>query len=248
MDNSNYFTVSWDPTLNKVRNEQTACDASDRFLREAKCGPLYLADPGGRLLGLHVYQGTFLSIPLVQPSKKTGQKKSTRFSEVDTLDGLEAASPIRFAELDVLDMAFLHETKDPVLAILYNNTNPEEVRMKTYEITQNGTEFNEWKMKAILEAEPRILIPVPAPIGGLLVVGTQVIYYFALEETNPLKHILHQFLAFVAWGMIDAQRYLLGDESGTLHLLFLEIAHGRVKSVKVEEIGQVGQIPWTPNT
>lgn len=245
-DNNNYFTVSWDPVLNKVRNEQAACDVSDRFLRGARCGPLYLADPGGRLLGLHVYQGTFLSIPLVQPSRKGKQRKSARVEGEASRD-LDTASPIRFSELDVLDMAFLYETKNPVLAVLYNNTNPEELRLKTYEITDNGTEFNEWRMKATaLEAEPRMIIPVPGPIGGLLVLGTQMVYYFGLDDINPLKQGLRQFLAFVTWGMIDAQRYLLGDEHGKLHILFLELADCKVQSVKVEEIGQVNQSLSTP--
>lgn len=242
---NNYFTVSWDPVLNKVRNEQTACDVSDRFLRGARCGPLYLADPGGRLLGLHIYQGTFLSIPLAQASKKGKQRKSTKVDDGASRD-LDTASPIRFSELDVLDMAFLYETEDPVLAILYNNTNPEELRMKTYEITQNGTAFSEWHMKATnLEAEPRIIIPVPGPIGGLLVLGTQMVYYFSLEDVSPLSQALRQLLAFVTWGMIDVQRYLLGDEHGGLHILFLELADCKVQSVKVEEIGQVRQSLYT---
>lgn len=240
-DNNSYFTVSWDPVLNKVRNEQSAFDVSDRFLRSARCGPLYLADPGGRLLGLHIYQGTFLSIPLVQAPKKIKPRKSIKSIEVESQTDLETANPIRFSELDVLDMAFLYETRDPVLAVLYNNPNPQEVRLKTYELTQNGTEFTEWHMKATsLEAEPRMLIPVPGPIGaGLLVIGAQMIYYFNSEDTNPLKQVLHHVLGFVAWGMIDAQRYLLGDEHGKLHILFLELTNGDVQCVKVEEIGQV---------
>lgn len=251
-DNNNYFTVSWDPVLNKVRNEHAACDVSDRFLRGARCGPLYLADPGGRLLGLHVYQGTFLSIPLVHASKKGKQRKTTTAATTATTttraeDGasrdLGTASPIRFSELDVLDMAFLYETKDPVLAVLYNNTNPEEVRLKTYEVTHSGTGFSEWRMKATaLEAEPRMIIPVAGPIGGLLVLGTQMVYYFGPEDLNPLKQRLRQFLAFVTWGMIDAQRYLLGDEHGKLHIIFLELDNCKVLSVKVEEIGQVSQV------
>lgn len=193
------------------------------------------------MLGLHIYQGTFLSIPIIQVSKKGKQRKPTKPIDTETSRGLDTASPIRFPELDVLDMAFLYETKEPVLAVLYNNPNPQEVRMKTYEITHNGTEFNEWRMKATsLDTEPKILIPVPGSIGGgLLVVGSRMVYYFSPEATKPLKQVLHHVLTFVTWGMIDAQRYLLGDEYGKLHIMFLELADDVVQYVKVEEIGQV---------
>lgn len=238
-DNSNYLTVSWDPVQKHVRNEQVACDVSDKFLRNARCGPLYLSDPAGRLLGLHVYQGTFLSIPLVQSLKKIS-KKPIKSNEAESFKSFDTATPIRFSELDVIDMAFLHATANPVLALLYNSTHPGEVHMKTYEITHNGTEFKEWHMKATsLGTEPTMLIPVPAPVGGILVLGTQMFYYYNPGGGDPLKVDVHQVHSFVTWGMIDTQRYLLGDEDGKLHILFIELLGGRAHAIKVEEIGQV---------
>ncbi|KAI5843023.1 mono-functional DNA-alkylating methyl methanesulfonate N-term-domain-containing protein [Morchella snyderi] len=238
-DSSNYLTVSWDPVQKRVRNEQAACDVSDKFLRNARCGPLYLADPAGRLLGLHIYQGTFISIPLAQ-SPKIMNKKQAKSNLVESFKNFDTATPIRFSELDVVDMAFLHDTANPVLAILYNSAHPGEVHMKTYEITHNGTEFKEWHMKETsLKAEPTMLIPVPGPVGGLLVLGTQMFCYFNPENRTVQKHLLHQDRSFVTWGIIDTQRYLLGDEDGRLHILFIELLRGKVHGIKVEEIGQI---------
>lgn len=64
----------------------------------------------------------------------------------------------------------------------------------------------------------------------------------SIPKTKPLKHLLHQVRSFVTWGVIDTQRYLLGDEDGKLHILFIELLRGKVHGIKVEEIGQVRQL------
>jgi DNA damage-binding protein 1 len=234
--------VSWDPERDTIRNEVTAQDVADRFLRDALAGPKYISDPGGRMLGINVYEGLFLAIPLVTAEGK-GRRKSTKGSEIGTLD---EHSPIRMKELMVVDMTFLYGTNVPVLAILHKDGKPDTAQLATYQVVRSGgvCELQEWEIKSTsLEAEASMLIPLPEPLGGVLVVGEQMMVYLPVPggQAQAIKRPLLEPTAFHAWGMVDRQRYLLGDETGNLKMIFMELDEdGNISDIKVETIGQVG--------
>jgi DNA damage-binding protein 1 len=244
-DNHDYFTVSWDPERDTIRNEVSAQDVADRFLRDALGGPKYLADPDGRMLGMNVYEGLFLAIPLLQAERK-GRKKSGK-----NLGALEEHCPIRMKELKVVDMAFLYGTDVPVLAVLHTDGKPDTAQLATYQVVKSGgtCELREWEIKsANLEAEAKMLIPVPEPLGGVLVVGEQMVVYLPVpsKQTQSIKRPLPEPTIFQTWGMVDRQRYLVGDEAGKLKMIFLELDEGgNVSDIKVETIGQVRIVGWT---
>ena len=63
-----------------------------------------------------------------------------------------------------------------------------------------------------------ILIPVPKPLGGALIVGVHSITYHdgASERSIKMKPAEMQ-----CYGIIDARRYLLGDQAGELYILHI---------------------------
>jgi DNA damage-binding protein 1 len=243
-DHNDYFTVSWDRERDTIRNERTAQDVADRFLRDAPGGPRYIADPGGRMLGVHVYEGLFLAIPFVLAEKK-GRRKTTSKGEIGNLD---EHSAIRMKELMIIDIAFLYGTDVPVLAILHRDGKPETAQLSTYQVIKSGgvCELQEWEIKhSNLEAAAKMLIPLPESLGGVLVVGEHMVVYLSAlgESARTVKSPLVEPTVFQAWGMVDRQRYLLGDEVGKLKMLFLELDEDdKIVHIKVETIGEVSTI------
>ncbi|KAF8248907.1 DNA damage-binding protein 1 [Wilcoxina mikolae CBS 423.85] len=239
-DHNDYFTVSWDRERDTIRNERTAQDVADRFLRDAPGGPRYIADPGGRMLGIHVYEGLFLAIPFVLAEKK-GRRKTTSKGEIGNLD---EHSTIRMKELMIIDIAFLYGTDIPVLAVLHRGGKPDTAQLSTYKVTKSGgaCELQEWEIKSSsLEAAAKVLIPLPEPLGGVLVVGEQMVFYLPApgEHSRAIKRPLVEPTVFQAWGMVDRQRYLLGDEVGKLKMLFLQLDEDdKIVDIKVETIGE----------
>jgi DNA damage-binding protein 1 len=193
------------------------------------------------MLGVQVYEGLFLAIPILQ-EKKSGKRKSTAAVEIGNLD--EPAA-LRLKELPVVDIAFLHGTDLPVLAVLHRDGKPEAAQLSTYSIQRSGGtyELTDWEIKHNnLEAEAKILIPLPEPIGGVLVVGEQVVVYLPPPGEQGIKRPLYESTIFQAWTMIDRQRYLLSDDAGKLKMLFLELDKDKkIVDIKVETIGEVSK-------
>ncbi|KAF3312430.1 DNA damage-binding protein 1 [Orbilia oligospora] len=242
-DRYEYFTVSWDSQTGTIRNERKAHDVTDRFQRPAQVGHLYLADPGGRLLGLYLYEGIFTAIPIKRQSKGRGRHAQLPEAEIGNLDD---PCPIRMNELKVINMVFLYGTSVPVIAVLYTDSK-KLVHLITYELNVakravKDPEFAQWGIKANnLDHGAKLLIPVDNPTGGILVIGEQVVSYFHPERTVPMKKPLHEPTSFVTHGKIDPERYLLSDELGHLYLLLLIIENNKLINMRIENLGEVCQ-------
>ncbi|KAL7275659.1 hypothetical protein RUND412_001392 [Rhizina undulata] len=237
-DRYDIFTCSWDPVRRRPKSEYLSQDVSNKFLRESKAGPLYIQDPHGRQLGLHIYQGIFLSIPLVQRPKYSRK----RILAAIATGSMEEPVPVHFNELDVVDLAFLHGTSMPVVAMLYrDNTKDEGMHLKTYEVIQQGRAFNQWEIRDdVLELEVNLLIPMIEPKGGVMVLGPQMVNCFAPDRTKrPFRVPVFESTIYSAWAVLSPARYLLGDESGKLFLLELEFGQEEVKSAVMSQIGNV---------
>ncbi|KAF3929640.1 hypothetical protein ABW20_dc0107312 [Dactylellina cionopaga] len=242
-DRYEYFTVSWDPTTGNIQNERKAQDVTDRFQRAAHSGHLYLADPEGRLLGLYLYEGIFTAIPIKRQTKGRGRHTQIPENEIGDLD---EPCPIRMNELRIITMAFLYGTAIPVVAVLYKDSK-NAVHITTYEVNLTkkavkDPEFTQWNIKSNnLDHGAKILIPVPDPIGGVLVIGEQMVYYFHPDRAMPMKKPLYEPANFTSYGKIDSQRYLLSDETGHLYLLLLVIETDKLVNMKIENLGEACQ-------
>jgi len=183
-----YFTISWDQERQTIRNERLAKDISDRFLRNADHGAIYISDPRSRMLGLHIYQGIFTVIPLIQhPSKKGGRgSKSKALSAGESIGDMCEPSPIRLQELKIVDMVFL-DTAEPTVAMLYED-GLDQVHLRIYKVNSAGrwprgamyrdAELEEVKLDKYeakrMDPFSKFIIPVPERIGkfgGLVGLG-----------------------------------------------------------------------------
>lgn len=77
-----------------------------------------------------------------------------------------------------------------------------------------------------MENEATMIVAVPEPIGGALVIGQESITYHRSESVYVAVSppVIKQG-TLVTYGKIDkdGKRYLLGDLSGRLYMLLLEV-------------------------
>ena len=79
-------------------------------------------------------------------------------------------------ELLVYDVQFLHGCAQPTIVLLHQDVHGRHV--KTHEISLKDKEFVKvaWKQDNV-EREANILIPVPQPFGGCVIIGAESIVY-----------------------------------------------------------------------
>ena len=136
-------------------------DLSDRIGRPSECGQLCGVDPDCKLIGAHLYDGLFKIIPM----DKTGQ--------------LREAFNLRLDELQVVDVKFLHGYSNsmPTIAVLYQDQK-ESRHVKTYSVDLKNKDLvpGPWHLNDV-EGGTSLIIPVPQPLGGVVLVGETIIVY-----------------------------------------------------------------------
>ena len=226
-----FSVLSYDESTEELKTEAFG-DVRDNIGRPAENGQIGIVDNECRAIGLQLYDGLFKVIPC------------------DEKGDVKEAFNIRLEELRVEDIQFLHGTSKPTIAVLYIDTK-DAVHIKTYEIGLREKEFisSPWAQND-LEGGSNKIIPVPAPIGGVIVLGEETIVYLNKrdDETDVfLKAInIPERASIVCYGAIDpdGSRYLLGDHDGTLYLLVILHDGKKVKELKIERLGETS-IPST---
>lgn len=166
---------------------------------------------------------------------------------------LGEAFNLRFDDLHVLDLTFLHtpSARRPLLAVL--SQDPKEARhLRTYEVhvLEKDLVDGPWQAER-LDAGASTLIPVPAPLGGTLVLGSSSVSFVGpssgagpsaggdvLIKATPMKHT--KIYAYER--IVDADRYLLGDSTGRLMLLKLQHEGGVVQALQLQPLGASGAV------
>ncbi|KAM0886109.1 hypothetical protein ACQ4PT_029885 [Festuca glaucescens] len=156
----------------------------------------------------------------------------------DNKGQLTDAFDIRLEELQVLDIKFLYGRVKPTIVVLYQD-NKDARHVKTYEVALKDKDFVEgpWSQNN-LENGAGLLIPVLAPLGGVIIIGEETIVYCNGNSTFKAMPIKQSIIR--AYGRVDpdGSRYLLGDNTGTLHLLVLAREGERVTGLKIEHLGE----------
>ncbi|KAK3200235.1 hypothetical protein Dsin_023650 [Dipteronia sinensis] len=139
----------------------------------------------------------------------------------DNKGQLKEAFNIRLEELQVLDIKFLYGCSKPTIVVLYQDKDFVEGPW-----TQNN-----------LDNGADLLIPVPPPLCGVLIIGEETIVYCS---ANAFKAIPIRPSITKAYGRVDADgsRYLLGDHAGLLHLLVITHEKEKVTGLKIELLGE----------
>ncbi|KAL4189515.1 hypothetical protein AMTRI_Chr08g165760 [Amborella trichopoda] len=140
-------------------------------------------------------------------------------------------------ELQVLDIKFLYGCARPTIVVLYQD-NKDARHVKTYEVVIKDKDFVEgpWSQNN-LDNGAGLLIPVPMPLGGVIIIGEQTIVYCSASvfKAIPIRPSITR-----AYGRVDADgsRYLLSDHAGLLHLLVIIHEKERVTGLKSELLGE----------
>lgn len=79
-------------------------------------------------------------------------------------------------ELQVMDVEFLHGCANPTIVLIHQDLNGRHV--KTHEISLRDKEFVKipWRQDNV-ETEASMIIPVPSPLGGAIIIGQESILY-----------------------------------------------------------------------
>ncbi|CAI0545441.1 unnamed protein product [Linum tenue] len=219
-----FCVLQWDVEASELITRAMG-DVSDRIGRPTDNAQIGIIDPDCRLIGLHLYDGLFKVIPF------------------DNKGQLKEAFNIRLEELQVLDIKFLYGCAKPTIVVLYQD-NKDARHVKTYEVALKDKDFVEgpWSQNN-LDNGADLLIPVPPPLCGVLIIGEETIVYCS---ANAFKAIPIRPAITKAYGRVDADgsRYLLGDHAGLLNLLVITHEKEKVTGLKIELLGETS-IPST---
>ena len=126
----------------------------------------------------------------------------------------------------------------PTIVLLHQDMHGRHV--KTHELSLKEKEFVKvaWKQDNV-EREASMLIPVPEPHGGVIIVGAESITY----HNGTMYHVIAP--ATLQESSVDpnGSRYLLGDMAGHLFMLLLEKEDrmdgtSQIKDLKLELLGE----------
>lgn len=202
-------------------------NVSDKVGKPAETGILAVIDPKARVIGMRLYEGLFKIIPLEKESNE-----------------LKAYS-LRMEDVNVQDIEFLYGCSSPTIIVIHQDLNGRHI--KTHEISLREKEFVKvsWKQDNV-EMEATMLIPVPTPLGGAIVIGQESIVYHDGSNYVATAPPIIRNSTIICYARVDRKghRYLLGNMAGNLFMLFLETevnSQGNlyVKDLKVELLGDI---------
>lgn len=218
-ESNNFCVLSFDPVTQKIET-RAAGDTSSRTSRIADTGQIGIIDPQCRVIALRIYDGLLKIIPI------SGGR-------------LQEAFDVRLEELQVLDIQFLDNCATPTIAVLWEDQDARHV--KSYEINIREKELVEAQlMQSDVDPEAEKLIPVPAPRGGLIVLGETTVSHLVVAGGRVRPQVLATPKTCVtSYAMIDSDgsRYVLGDDKGVLYMLALVVEGDVVKALKRETLG-----------
>lgn len=202
-------------------------NVADRVGKPAETGILAVIDPKARVIGMRLYEGLFKIIPL---DRDTHELKATS---------------LRMEEMHVQDVEFLYGTQHPTLIVIHQDLNGRHI--KTHEINLKDKDFTKiaWKQDNV-ETEATMLIPVPTPLGGAIVIGQESVVYHDGDSYVAVAPAIIKQSTINCYARVDSKgfRYLLGNMIGHLFMMFLETEENSkgqlsVKDIKVELLGEI---------
>ncbi|KAK9497804.1 hypothetical protein O3M35_003726 [Rhynocoris fuscipes] len=200
---------------------------ADRIGKISENGIIAVIDPEARVIGLRLYDGLLKIIPLEKDNNE-----------------LKAVS-IRIEEAEIQDLNFLHGCINPTIILLHQDLLGRHI--KTHELDLKEKEFTKvpWKQDNI-EMEATMIIPVPEPLCGAIIVGQESILYHDGTAFIAVAPPVIRHSSINCYAKVDSSgcRYVLGDMAGHLFMLLLEKeekidGNYTVKDAKVELLGEV---------
>lgn len=249
-DRYQYFTVSWDASLKKLRTEQSYLDQADKVLRDSQEADRCHVDPSRRFMTLELYDGVVTVIPLQQATDRGPSAKRQSIAKQEDRGILGSPVQVRIEELAIRSSAFLDvdsssKTK-PRLALLWeDNADIPQLKIRELEYFPDAAgDQASAELKTIAEFRDNLdlgvshLVPVSAPYGGFLILGERSITYVDSElKTSIPRNLDENATLWVAWEKIDDQRWLLADDYGRLYFLMIMVEGKRVQDWRLDLVG-----------
>ncbi|KAK6052443.1 CPSF A subunit region [Cooperia oncophora] len=215
--------VAWDVERNELKT-RAAGSVCDRVGRPSDYGPIACVNRSG-LIALRIYDGT---LKIIQWEDNKDLKSFN----------------VRFEDLAIVDLSFTETSSDSIrLAYISQDSNGRH--LKTVELSMVEKELKTISKQDNIETEARMVIPVPLPCGGVIVVGQETILYngednvYLTISPNTMNRSL-----FTSYAPVDSngQRFLLADDHGILYMLVLDMdtksPSPSVKDLKIESLGE----------
>lgn len=214
------FCVLQYDSKNKEIRTRAVGYVGDRIGRAPDNGKLCFMDPQNRVIGLYLYEGLLKVIP------------------IDAVGNLKESFNIRLDEMVVLHIVFLHGCSKPTIAMLYKDQKGLRY-LKTYVMNIKDKELSTgpWRQVSV-EAAATLLVAVPEPFGGVMVMGEQSITYLngAIMKTVPIGPT-----TITAVGRLEPSgtRYLVGDLRGEIHVIVMspDADGNAVETMHMEPVG-----------
>lgn len=145
---------------------------------------------------------------------------------------------ISLEENRILDMKFLHGCARPTLCLLFeDNRRTRHVKTVSIDMREKVTVPGPWH-KDNVEFTASMLIPVPSPINGVLVIGMNTITYLGTSGTVQTVEIAPSLAT--AYCQVDAAgtRYLLSNVKGNMIVVALIVdSNHKVVSITTDVLG-----------
>ena len=99
--------------------------------------------------------------------------------------------------------------------------------------------------KLSVESQASLLHPLPLPLGGVVVIGAETLCYYNKEIKLSIDPPSLKQSVVSCVGRVDDWRCLLGDVTGKLYMLFVEVAEKMddealvATSLRLEILGEV---------
>lgn len=200
-------------------------NVADQISRPSGTGMIALVDPSSRYIGLRLYDGLLKIIPLERDIKEL------------------KAFNVRMEELNVQDITFLTGSTTPTIAYIYQDGTSRHVKTMEVNVKEKELLPGPWKLDNV-ESDAMMIISVPQPFGGAVIVGQdQICYHSGKKYFSDELPVCVKQSTLSCWCQVDddGSRYLLGDMAGRLYLLILipEPGTEAVSSMKLEQLGEI---------
>ncbi|KNE69579.1 hypothetical protein AMAG_14136 [Allomyces macrogynus ATCC 38327] len=245
-DRFQYALLSWDPSRNAFKTEQ-AGSLEEKAGRKLDENPLSFVDPHARLLGLNLYQGSLKVVPLDKSGSIRMSATATAAMAVQNKGKKRAVMPsddlpspftIRMRENTVHSMVAL-DSPLPTVAVLYQDAK-ENRHVRVYGIIIKDKELTDPVLEVDVPNTAHLLIPIPAPIGGFVVLDYRTATYCSADgSVRPAPLHLRQEFKIKCWSYVDPDgtRILVGNVVGSYAVLFLHAQQNQVASMSIYSLG-----------
>lgn len=219
-----FCVLQFEPARNEIVTLETGSIYS-RTGRPVQGQQLLAVDPLHRAIVLHFYEGIVSVLP-VDP--RTG--------------ALSTPFEVRLDELDVFDVVFLHAPADaaPQLAVLYEDESSAR-HVASYSLFTDARRSLERASLRLADAPlgASRLLPMPAPVGGVLVAAEQAIVHVDSQARRTVRGAMPPAsVSAVTRIDADGSRWLLGDHLGGLRVAVVRTDERGVQAVDIEVLGR----------